>query len=118
MAELSPEKLARRHHERLPVPCEEALGHGEADRVIRGWFSVRFSEVFLARKRFEVGLMAGNSVAERCVACSGFANQFAVPPPAPQERSQRRACNGQDGAALHKGPDWRRWLGKARVEWR
>ncbi|WP_210529692.1 glutamine synthetase family protein [Rubellimicrobium arenae] len=71
LAELSPEDLARRGYERLPASLEEALDRFEADEVVRAWFPGRFSEVYLAHKRFEAAMMADKSIADRCAAYAG-----------------------------------------------
>jgi glutamine synthetase len=68
LAVLSPDELSLRGYKRLPSSLEDALERFEADPVVRSWFPPRFSEVYLAHKRFEAGLMAGKSVDERCTA--------------------------------------------------
>lgn len=63
---LSSAALEARGLERLPESLDAALGRFEAGEVVAGWFPPQFAGVYLAHKRGEAKVLAGQSLSAQC----------------------------------------------------
>ncbi len=63
---LSPEELAARGLQRLPLTLPEALDRFAANSTVRGWFPEAFAAIYCQHKRGELEFLRGKSMAAVC----------------------------------------------------